>query len=381
MASGMGRKLVNGTTENPFVGKTIARRYRIDAVVDEGGTAVVYEARHEALGKRVALKLLHAGPDASKDAAEKFLARAKLAASLTGPHVNRISDFGQSAEGSYVVMDWLDGEPLPTWIERTESLGLDQVLPVVRQVAQALAAAHARGVVHGALETRRLLRVRQGDEDRIKVLGFGERADAEGTRARDDIRALGEVLLDLASRAQFDGVTTFAVRRQREAELDPGIGQRVRKLPAALQAIVVKSLALETTKSYRRVEDLSDDLERFRSGEIPDALLEMIASGSWALIPEQTGAVAAVERAEARRGAVKPARVKTQGRAVPRPVPPRVTREARRRQSALLAALIAGGLAAGWFVSGLFPPDEDATIAAGTARVVPADFRPFGPDE
>jgi hypothetical protein len=68
-----------------------------------------------------------------------------------------------------------------------------------------------------------MFRVRQGDEDRIKVLGFGEPADASGDRVRADIRSLGEILLELAGRARFDGVTTFAVRRQREAELDPAL--------------------------------------------------------------------------------------------------------------------------------------------------------------
>jgi serine/threonine-protein kinase len=375
MTSAMAQVLTKQTAEDVFVGKTIAERYRITAVVDPGGAAVVYEARHEALGKRVALKFLRADPARSREAAEQFLARAKLAASLTGPHVNRISDFGQSPEGSYMVMDWLDGEALPAWMSRTESPALEEVLAMVRQVAQALAAAHGRGVVHGDLTMGRLLRVRQGEEDRIKVLGFGEPADAQGERARADIGALGEVLLELASRARFDGVTTFAVRRQREVDLDPALGQKVQKLPAALQAVVVKALALEAAKSYRRVEDLSDDLERFRTGEIPDALLEMIASGSWALIPETSGAAAAIERAAAaRREPPKPA---------PVPVRPlsRVMRDGRHRQTAVVAALVVGGLVAGWFASGIFMASEETTISAGDTRVVPTDFRPLGPDE
>ena len=374
MATGAGQVLTNETAAKAFVGKTVAGRYRINAVVDEGGAAVVYDARHEALNKRVALKLLPADPNRSRDAGEHFLARAKLAASLTGPHVNRITDFGQSAEGSYVVMDWLDGEPLSVWVARTDSLGRDDVLPMVRQVAQTLAAAHGRGVAHGSLQMTRLLRVRQGDEDRIKVLGFGEPVDAEGERVRADIHALGEVLLELASRARFDGVMTFAVRRQREAELSPDVGQKVQKLPAVLQAIVVKALALETAKAYQRAQDLSDDLERFRTGEIPDALLEMIASGSWALIPDQGGAAALVERAAAARrlGPKLPAAVRP---------PPRITLTTRHRRAALITALIVAGLVAGWFSSGLFTPSEATTIAAGNVRVDPSDIRPFGPDE
>ena len=356
-------------------GTTIAGRYRIEAVVDEGGEAFVYQARHEALGKRVALKLLPAGAGGSQDAADRFLARAKLAASLSGPHVNRITDFGQSPEGTYVVMDWVDGEPLSAWMAESESLPLDQVLDVLHQVASALAAAHARNVVHGDLVPRRVLLVRQGDDRRVKVLGFGERADPAEERMRDDVRALGGLLLELASRARYDGVTTFAVRRQREHELAAEIGPKVRKLPAALQAIVVKALALETTKSYRHAEDVSRDLERFRTGEIPDALLEMIASGSWALIPEEKKTPAT---------ATRPAVLRAEAPKPPLPQPrraARANRKAEHRRAALLALLIAGGLAAGWFVSGLFAPPEKTSLTAGTGRVVPTDFRPYGPDE
>jgi eukaryotic-like serine/threonine-protein kinase len=364
-----GQTSTRETAGATMVGKTIAGRYRIEAVVDEGGEAVLYQARHEALGKKVALKVLRASPP-STGAAERFLARAKLAASLSGPHVNRISDFGQSAEGSYVVMDWVDGESVSAWMTQTDSLPLEDALDAAEQVARALAAAHARGVVHGGVDARRLLRVRQGEATLIKVLGFGEQADAQGEGARTDLRALGALLLELTSRARFDGVATFAVRRQREPELDAAVGQSVRKLPAALQAIVVKALALEAAKAYRGVEDLSGDLERFRAGEIPDALLEMIASGSWALIPEEKSAAAvAVRAAAARRQAPAPPP------AAPRTKPsaPLLALFVRHRHSALIAALVVAGLVTGWIVSGFWMAPEELAASGGTTGVVPSD--------
>jgi serine/threonine-protein kinase len=369
-----------------IAGTTIAGRYRVEAVIDEGGDAVLYQARHEALGKRVALKVLHAAAGQSKDAAARFLARAKLAASLKGPYVNRIADFGQWSEGSYIVMDWVDGEPLSAWMSQSETRPLDEVVDVVHQMAGALAAAHACDVVHGSLEPRRVLVVRQGDERCVKVLGFGERADAGGEGIRADVRALGGLLLELASRARFDGVTTFAVRRQREHELTPDIGPKVRKLPAALQAIVVKALALETTKVYRTAQDVSDDLERLRTGEIPDALLEMIASGSWALIPEERPAANEVRRVTGARANVPGATASRDAMPKVPPLPhrttPRGVLRAEHRRAAVLVGLIAAGLAAGWVVSGVMAPkEESAAVAAGTARTAPTDFRPFGPDE
>jgi tRNA A-37 threonylcarbamoyl transferase component Bud32 len=369
--------LTSQVTGGFLVGKLMAGRYRIEAVVDEGRETVLYTARHEALGKRVALKVLLAGPGRSKEAAERFLARAKLAASLGGPHVNRISDFGQSSDGSYFVMDWLEGQPLSAWLEAQESFPFKEVLTVVGQVGRALSAAHGRGVVHGRLEARRLYRVRQGEEDVIKVLGFGAPLDAAGEAVRADVRALGEVLLEMASRARFDDVTTFAVRRQRETAQVTTAGPKVLKLPAALQAIVVKALARETSKGYRGVDDLCSDLERFGAGEIPDALLEMIASGSWALIPE-TGAVAAIERAAARAPAPKPSPVAP--RAPVKPAPPAAAPSSH-RQTALTAALVALGLGAGWVASGWMAPSDEVAVSAQNTALLPHDFRPFGPDE
>jgi tRNA A-37 threonylcarbamoyl transferase component Bud32 len=382
MVDGLGDpKRVSKTGESAAVGTTIAGRYRIEAVADEGGEAVVYAARHDALGKRVALKLLPAGPARSKTAAERFLTRAKLAASLGGPHVNRIADFGESAEGTFVVMDWLEGEALSAVLEKAESISLDEALDIAMQVGSALSAAHAKGVVHGGLAARRVFTVRQGDERRIKVLGFGERADEAGNGVRADVRGFGELLLDLVSRARFDAVTTFAVRRQREPELTHDLGQKVRKLPAALQAVVVKSLALETTKTYRKVEDVTSDLERFRTGEIPDALLEMIASGSWALIPEESQSAAKVERAVAARREARPptGASKTLPKAKTAPKAPP---SGGHRQTAIVGALVVLGLVAGWITSGFYAPDDVVvSAAAAPAPPMPKEPRAFGPDE
>jgi tRNA A-37 threonylcarbamoyl transferase component Bud32 len=382
MVDGLGDpKLVSKTGEIAAVGTTVAGRYRIEAVIDEGGEAVVYAARHDALGKRVALKVLHAGPARTKSAAERFLARVKLAASLNGPHVNRISDFGESSDTSFVVMDWLEGETLAAFLEKTESLSLDEALDIAMQVASALETAHAKGVVHGGLGAKRVFCARQGDERRMKVLGFGERADEEGNGVRADVHGFGELLLELVSRARFDAVTTFAVRRQREPELTHDLGQKVRKLPAALQAVVVKSLALETKKTYRNVADVTSDLERFRSGEIPDALLEMIASGSWALIPEESKSAAKVERAVAARREAAPRKGATKTSAQGKPAPKRVPAD-RHRQAAIVGVLVAVGLVAGWVASGLLLPD-DVVVSAATppAHPMSSELRAFGPDE
>lgn len=382
MVDGLGDpKLVSQAGENAAVGKTIAGRYRIDAVADEGGEAVVYAARHDALGKRVALKLLHAGPARSKAVADRFLSRAKLAASLGGPHVNRIADFGESPDGSFVVMDWLEGETLAAVLEKSESMSLDDALDIAMQVGSALSAAHAKGVVHGGLAPKRVFCVRQAEERRIKVLGFGERADDEGNGVRADVRGFGELLLDLVSRARFDAVTTFAVRRQREPELTHDLGQKVRKLPAALQAVVVKSLALETAKTYRKVEDATSDLERFRTGEIPDALLEMIASGSWALIPEESKSAAKVEQAVAARREAAPRTGTT--KTLPKPkAAPKAPPPDGRRQAAIVAVLVVLGLVAGWVTSGFYAPDDAVvTSAAMPAPSTPKELRAFGPDE
>jgi len=317
--------------------KTFHGRYLIESTVDEGGNAIVYSARHLQLGKRVALRVLSPAMACRKEVAGPFLEQAKLASAITSSHVARFSDFGETPEGGiYLVMDWLEGDPLSSLIGAAVPPSLDRVLAVLQQVARCLATAHGHGIVHGRLAAGRVFLVRRAhEEDFVKILGFGTLADPAGTGVSRDIHDFGLLLLEAASGAKIDlSIAPLIVSEASEAEWPSIVKASLKTLPIELRAIVLKALNCgQGRPAYRRIEDVSADLARFRAGQMPDALLEKIASSTWVLVPR------------AAEGELPQALL----RSAPRPPEPApVTPETSWKTYALiLAVLVVSGLAAG----------------------------------
>ena len=146
----------------------------------QGGMGVVYEAQHQQLELRVAIKLLLAAPT-DPDAVGRALAEAEALCAVLHPGVVRVSDFGQLPDGPvYLVMEYLHGESLRERLRRLPGpQPIAQALGIARQVAAALAAVHARGVVHRDLTPANLLLVADPElavlpeQARVKVLDFG----------------------------------------------------------------------------------------------------------------------------------------------------------------------------------------------------------------
>jgi serine/threonine-protein kinase len=148
-------------------------RYRLVERLGEGGTAVVWRAYDEVLGRGVAIKLL--SPELASDThfRARIRAEARAAARLNHPHITNVHDYGESATGDgervpYVVMELLTG---PTLTERMQSgpLPVETVLRIATQVAQAPAAAHARGLVHCDVKPGNVVVTRDG----AKVVDLG----------------------------------------------------------------------------------------------------------------------------------------------------------------------------------------------------------------
>lgn len=155
--------------------------YRIVRQLGEGGMGVVYEARHEGLDRRVALKCLHPEHAANPDIVARFFNEAKILSKLEHPSIVQVSDFGQSADGiAYLVMELLRGESLARRLRENVNhqtrISLVAALQFAWQVADVLAMAHAQGIVHRDLKPDNLMLVPDpvgpGGE-RVKLLDFG----------------------------------------------------------------------------------------------------------------------------------------------------------------------------------------------------------------
>ncbi|HEY6475123.1 MAG TPA: serine/threonine-protein kinase [Polyangia bacterium] len=151
--------------------------YRAISLLGEGGMGAVYLAEHPAIGRRVAVKVLHKNYIRDENLLTRFLNEARAANAIRHPNIIEILDSGTIADGTpFLVMELLEGESLGTRIRRVGALPLQTAIEFCYQTASALGAAHKKGIVHRDLKPDNLFVVpdpNDPERERIKVLDFG----------------------------------------------------------------------------------------------------------------------------------------------------------------------------------------------------------------
>ncbi|MCA9602619.1 MAG: serine/threonine protein kinase, partial [Myxococcales bacterium] len=157
------------------VGLVLGGKYRILRKLGAGGMGSVYEAEHELIGKRVAIKTLNAEFVKEPSVVERFRREARAATAAGNEHIIDVTDLGELPDGSpFLVMEFLEGQDFSGVLESEGALPAGRVARIVRQVCDALGAAHAQGIVHRDLKPENIFLVqRKGDRDFVKVLDFG----------------------------------------------------------------------------------------------------------------------------------------------------------------------------------------------------------------
>jgi serine/threonine protein kinase len=159
---------------DPWIGQRIDGRYLIERIIGSGGMGVVYEAVHEALKKRMAIKVLR--PELSKTTVivERFMREAQTASSLGHANIASVTDFGYLPGGApYFVMEYLEGRSLAERLD-LGPLSIDETLEFSDQIAAALTAAHEHEIVHRDLKPDNVfLAARDGERPVVKLLDFG----------------------------------------------------------------------------------------------------------------------------------------------------------------------------------------------------------------
>lgn len=160
---------------NVAAGDVVAGKYRVERMLGQGAMGIVVAARHEDLGQKVAIKLLHPDVSASDDGRERFLREARAAAKLESDHVTRVFDVGTFGnKNAYMVMEHLEGSDLEKYLDAHGALPIEEAVDYVLEALEALAHAHAHGMVHRDIKPSNVFLTQRVDGTRrVKILDFG----------------------------------------------------------------------------------------------------------------------------------------------------------------------------------------------------------------
>src|SRR5919106_6995915 len=156
-----------------LVGTTLAGKYRIDARLNEGGMGTVYRGCHVLMDKTVAIKVLRPSLAADEKIVARFSREARAASRISHPNALSVTDIGEDHGTVFLVMEFLSGKTLKHVIREEGPLPLPRIVDITRQIGDALAAAHAQGVVHRDLKSDNIMLLDTMAGDHAKVLDFG----------------------------------------------------------------------------------------------------------------------------------------------------------------------------------------------------------------
>jgi eukaryotic-like serine/threonine-protein kinase len=271
----------------------LGERYTLGERLGDGGMAEVYLARDNSLGREVALKVLRERYAEDEEFVERFRREAVSAASLNHPNVVQIYDRGRTEDGAlYMAMEYVPGGTLKERIKAEGSLAPREAADMAARVADALAVAHDRGIVHRDVKPQNVLLAASG-EAKVGDFGIARAASTEtmtqtndvlGTLAymspeqvrgervgpRSDLYSLGVVLYEmLTGRLPFQGDDPIATAMKRLDEEPPHPREANPAVPEELDALVVKLLAKDPADRYASAASVSEDLRRVRDGLPP----------------------------------------------------------------------------------------------------------------
>jgi serine/threonine protein kinase len=167
--------MLDGSVSPPDGGRILCGRYRVLRPLAEGGIGRVYEAEQLSLGRRVAIKMLLPHYARNPELLQRFRREAEIVSHLAHPHIVQVFDIDQTEDGEpFLVMELLEGETVADYLMREQRARLPIAIKIASQVASALAATHAHGVVHRDLKPENVFLQRAlGESEFVKVLDFG----------------------------------------------------------------------------------------------------------------------------------------------------------------------------------------------------------------
>ena len=274
---------MSGKPESPI--PTKIGKYDIVSVLGRGGMGVVYRARDARIGRDVAIKTLTEGFAGNPDMLKRFYQEAGHTGNLSHPNIVIIHDFGDEDGLPYIVMQYIDGDPLDKLIRERTPLHLSERLNIVEQVCSALAYAHQQGMIHRDVKPANIILQRDG---LVKLLDFGiartdqQKIDGSMTRTgtlvgtpaymaperlsgsafdgRSDIFSVGVVLFQFLTGALPFDAEYPAILNQILHQDPPPLSKYLSSYPPQLDQIIGHALAKKPNDRYPQASDMAADL-------------------------------------------------------------------------------------------------------------------------
>ncbi len=269
-----------------YIGRLLDNRYEILEIIGTGGMAVVYKARCHRLNRLVAIKILKDEFARDEEFRRRFRAEGEAVAMLGNPNIVQVYDVSSTEVANYIVMELIEGITLKQYLEKRGSLNWKETLHFAMQIAKALEHAHSRGIVHRDIKPHNVMVLKNGS---VKVTDFGiarvmsksntltkealgsvhyispEQAKGGWVDNRSDLYSLSVVMYEMMTgRPPYDGESPVAVAIQHinggaalPSTLNPNI-------PAGLEQIIMKGMALDTKDRYSNASEMLRDMEEFR---------------------------------------------------------------------------------------------------------------------
>jgi serine/threonine-protein kinase len=276
-------------------GDVLGQKYRVERVLGVGGMGMVVAAKHIELGQRVALKFMLAEGLKDREQVERFQREARAAVQLKSEHAAKVTDVGKLKNGApFMVMEYLEGQDLGAVLQQQGALSPQLAIEFILQTAEAIAEAHALGIVHRDIKPKNLFLTRRVDgRPLVKVLDFGlaktgitgapigltqtaavfgspqymspeQMRSAKDVDFRSDIWALGVCLYELLTgNVPFDAPTLPELCAMVLKDPPRPIEQVRPDIPPELANVIYRCLQKDPNLRFQNIGEFARELERF----------------------------------------------------------------------------------------------------------------------